>query len=192
MPRVLGVDYGKVRVGLAVSDPLGLTALPLEVVERPKRGSLVDAVVAAARRVEAERIVVGLPLRLDGSSGVAAEAARSFAKSLEERSGLPVVCWDERLSTVEASRGMRAAGVSARRQRGVVDKVAAAVILASYLESQAPAGRDAAPPSPPLHDPHERDRRDDLRAEPRRQRSDAGASRRRRGARSSRRGWLDD
>lgn len=136
MSRVLCVDYGKSRVGLAVSDPLGATAQPLEVIERPKKGSLVDAVLGVAARVEAEEIVVGLPLRLDGEEGPSAQAARQFAESMSERTEVPIVLWDERLSTKEASRQMRSAGVGAREQRGTVDKVAAAVVLGSYLESK--------------------------------------------------------
>lgn len=138
MTRVLCVDYGKSRAGLAVSDPLGATAQPLEVVTRPKKGSLVDAVLDVAERVGAEEIVVGLPLRLDGEEGPSAQAARQFAEAMAERTEVPVVLWDERLSTREASRQMRSAGVKAREQRGAVDKVAAAVVLRSYLESKMP------------------------------------------------------
>src|SRR5687768_16615813 len=138
MSRVLAVDYGKVRIGLAVSDPLGHIAQPLRVIERPRRGSLVDAVVAVAREVEASEIVVGLPLRMDGTEGANARSTRDFADALRERSGLPVVLWDERLSTVEATRGMRQAGYTSREQRGTVDKVAASLVLRSYLESQRP------------------------------------------------------
>lgn len=174
--RILCVDYGRSRVGLAVSDALGRTAQPLEVIQRPKRGSLIDPVVEVARRVEAEQIVVGLPLKLDGSPGVAAESARSFAQSLRERAGLPVVLWDERLSTVEASRRMRTAGTSGSRRRKAVDKVAAAVILQSYL--QASGGRDVDPedtvlpeavPPREYHPPEHRRPRD---RRPRRKRDD--------------------
>jgi putative Holliday junction resolvase len=188
--RVLAVDYGRVRAGLAVSDALGTTAQPLGVVTRPKRGSLVEAVVAEARRVEAEEIVVGLPLRLDGSEGVAAEAARSFAKALGERSGLPVAMWDERMTTVEASRRMRSAGVSARDQRGVVDKVAAAVLLRSFLEARggSPADvddltlpEDPAPPEPSAR-----------RTAARRTRDRSPTRRANRAPRSSRQDWRED
>lgn len=153
-------------MGLAVSDPLGATAQPLEVVARPKKGSLVDAVLGVAARVEAEEIVVGLPLRLDGEEGPSAEAARQFAEAMSGRTEVPVVLWDERLSTKEASRRMRSAGVKAREQRGAVDKVAAAVVLRSYLEAKRPEsslpsdavlpadepGRQA-PEEPPPDDP---------------------------------------
>jgi putative Holliday junction resolvase len=118
-------------------------------------------VAAVAADVEATEIVVGLPLRLDGSSGVAAEAVRQFAKALSERVTCGVVLWDERLSTVEASRQMRSAGVGSRKQRGVVDKVAAAVVLRSYLESRggaAPDPGDVTMPEPVAPAPEERPR----------------------------------
>ncbi len=142
MGRVLCVDYGRRRLGLAVSDALGATAQPLEVVERTKQRSALQGVLAVVERVQPEEIVVGLPLRLDGSPGVAAQAAQQFADALRERSGLPVTLWDERLSTTEASRQMRSAGMDQRRQRGVVDKVAAAMILRSYLETRRRRGVD--------------------------------------------------
>lgn len=191
MPRVLAVDYGKARVGLAVSDPLGHTAQPLEVVERPKRGSLVEAVLAVARRVEADEIVVGLPLRLDATEGVAAEAARAFARALGERSGLPVTLHDERLTTVEASRGMRAGGVSARGQRGVVDKVAAAVLLGAFLDARADARPGADELSPPEDEvPHEGSGR---RAPgTRKRKGERSAARARSTERGSREEWLED
>jgi putative Holliday junction resolvase len=137
MARVLGVDIGSVRIGLAVSDPEGITAQPLEVL----KGADAKAVADRARELDVEEIVVGIPLRLDGTRGPEVEAAESFARELEAESSLPVHRWDERLSTVEAERAMRAGGRSARKQRGVVDKVAAAIILGAYLESRRPGRR---------------------------------------------------
>ena len=129
--RVLCVDYGTVRMGLAVSDPLGATAQPLDVVEPS-----VDEVVETARDLGVSEIVVGLPLRTTGESGPEAEAARDFARELEEASGIPVQMWDERLSSVEAERVMAAQGVRSRQRRGSVDKVAAAIVLQSFLDSR--------------------------------------------------------
>lgn len=138
MPRVLGVDVGTARIGLAVSDPEGLLAQPLEVVAAGE--DAVAAIAARASELEVGEIVVGVPLRMDGTRGPAAESAVRFAAELEEASGLPVRTWDERLSTVEASRAMRAGGADARRQRGRVDKVAAALVLGAYLEAQRATG----------------------------------------------------
>jgi putative Holliday junction resolvase len=138
MSRVLGVDVGTVRVGLALSDPAGITAQPLEVINGPGPSGFAAAVAERARELEVSEIVVGIPLRMDGGRGPAADAAEAFALSLEEVTGLPVARWDERLSTKEAERAMRAAGANSRRQRGVVDKVAAALVLSAYLEARRP------------------------------------------------------
>lgn len=188
--RVLAVDYGKVRCGLAVSDRLGTTAQPLEVVIRPPKGSLVQSVLDVALRVEAELIVVGLPLKMDGTPGREAEAAKAFAKALEERSGLAVRLWDERLSTVEASRGLRQAGMSAKRQRGKVDMVAAAVVLRSFLESRHRERPD--PGEAALPEPDARPRRGDAGERVPERRTPAGAKKRRQALRRSRRDWQDD
>jgi len=135
MPRILGVDVGTVRIGLALSDPLGVTAQGLEVVT-VSESLPVDAVVERVREHDVDEIVVGIPIRMDGTHGPEAESAEAFARALEEATGLPVTRWDERLSTKEAARSMRAAGADSRKQRGVIDKVAAAVFLQAYLESR--------------------------------------------------------
>lgn len=138
MSRVLGVDLGSARVGLAVSDPAGVTAQPLEVLKRSDTDDLVATVAQRAAELEVGEIVVGIPLRMDGAHGPEADAAESFAVQLEFATSVPVRRWDERLSTVDASRAMRRAGADARQQRGVVDKVAAALVLGAYLESRRP------------------------------------------------------
>ena len=135
MPRILGVDVGTVRIGLALSDPLGITAQGLEVLD-VSESSPIDAVVKRVGEHEVEEIVVGIPFRMDGSKGPEAENAEAFARDLEEATGLTVTRWDERLSTKEAARAMQAAGADSRKQRGVIDKIAAAVFLQAYLESR--------------------------------------------------------
>ncbi len=135
MTRVLGVDLGTVRVGLAVSDPDGILAQPFEVIERERAEF---EIASRAARLEVDEIVIGIPFSMDGTRGQAAEAAEAFAETLEERTGLPVARWDERLSTKEAERAMRAGGKKAKQQRGTVDKIAAALILQSYLDSRRP------------------------------------------------------
>jgi putative holliday junction resolvase len=134
MARVLGVDLGTARIGLAASDPTGITAQPLDVIAND--GDPCAAVAERAREIGAEEIVVGLPVRLDGTKGPAAEAAEAFADQLRSATGLQVTLWDERLSTVEAARVMRAGGTNAKRQRGRIDKVAAALFLQSFLDSR--------------------------------------------------------
>jgi putative Holliday junction resolvase len=133
MGRVLGIDIGTVRVGLAVSDPLGVVAQPLDVVPRD---DALDDIAQRTADLDVDQIVVGIPLRLDGSHGPEAEAAETFARNLEEQLGVPVARWDERLSTKQAERAMRTGGSDARHQRGVVDKVAAAVVLQAYLDNR--------------------------------------------------------
>jgi putative Holliday junction resolvase len=135
MPRILGVDVGSVRIGLALSDPLGVTAQGLEVVNVSESSPL-DAVVERVREHEVDEIVVGIPIRMDGTHGAEAKSAEAFARALEEATSLPVTRWDERLSTKEAARAMQAAGADSRKQRGVIDKIAAAVFLQAYLESR--------------------------------------------------------
>lgn len=137
MARVLGVDLGARRIGLACSDPTGSLATPLTVLERS--GDVARdhaAIVAAARDAEAERIVVGLPLSLDGSDGPAARATRTEVEALATAAGpdLPVSVHDERFTTVSAERSLAAAGVRGRARRQVIDAAAAAVMLQSWLE----------------------------------------------------------
>jgi len=137
MARVLGVDLGARRIGLACSDLTGSLATPLTVLERS--GDVARdhaAILAAARGAEAERIVVGMPLSLDGSDGPAARATRTEVEALATAAGpdLPVSVHDERFTTVSAERSLAAAGVRGRARRQVIDAAAAAVMLQSWLE----------------------------------------------------------
>jgi len=140
----LGVDVGSVRIGIATSDPDGLLATPVETVPRG-RGDL-ERIVALAGGYEAIEIVVGLPRSLSGGEGPAAAAVRDFARALAGAAGpVPVRLFDERLSTVSATRGMRSSGVRGREARRRVDQAAAVVILQGALDAEratgAPPGR---------------------------------------------------
>lgn len=139
----LGIDVGSVRIGVAASDPDGRLAVPVTVVRRDRRGGAdLDAIAAVAAEREAVEIVVGLPRSLSGNEGPAAALAREYAERLAAKvDPLPVRLVDERLSTVEATRGMRAAGVDSRAGRETVDAAAAAVILQHALD----ASRDSTP-----------------------------------------------
>lgn len=131
MGRVLALDPGSVRIGVAVSDPLRLTAQPLEVLAADDwETRLADLLVD----YDVDEIVVGLPTSLDGTEAAAAVAARSFGEEVAERTGIPVVLVDERFSTRIAQDAMIAADVSRVKRRGSIDKVAAAVILQGYLD----------------------------------------------------------
>jgi len=138
MARVLGVDLGSRRIGLAISDPGGVIASPLRVLERVGD---VDrdraAIVAAAREEAAETIVVGLPTEMSGRKGAAAQAATVERDAIAALApDLTVELVDERMTTVIAQRAMVGAGVRRKDRRGRVDKVAAAVILQSYLDAR--------------------------------------------------------
>ena len=141
--RRLGVDVGKVRVGVALSDPDGILASPLVTVPRDM-GAAADSVPAdiaelarLVREHEAVQVVVGLPVRLDGSEGAAAIDIRAYAERLARAVGhVPVVLADERMSTVVASRRLAERGVRGKRQRAVVDQAAAVEILQSWLDAQ--------------------------------------------------------
>lgn len=136
--RALGVDPGSKRIGLAVSDLSGTIASPLVVLQRSKsRQHDLHELARIAREEEAEVIVVGLPLNMDGSEGKAAKAAIAEARRLATLVDVPVELHDERLTTVTADRDMMAAGLNAIERRQVVDKVAAAIMLQSWLDARA-------------------------------------------------------
>ncbi len=135
MARVLGIDLGSRRIGVAVSDGLGLTAQPRTTL--PRHGGMrdMDAIAKAAREADADRIVVGLPLDPEGNEGPAAARARAFAEKLHATLQLPVELCDESFSTVEAEDVLIAADLSRARRKQVVDKVAAAIILQRWLDA---------------------------------------------------------
>jgi putative Holliday junction resolvase len=132
--RVLGVDLGTKRIGLALSDGEGRIASPLLVVYRKGGKADLREVAQIARDYEAEEIVVGLPLNLRGERAEAVQAAEREIQTLRDLAGMRVEVWDERMTSAVAQRGMSASGLDTRQQRGVVDKVAATVMLQSYLE----------------------------------------------------------
>ncbi|GGL44950.1 Holliday junction resolvase RuvX [Planomonospora parontospora] len=136
----LGVDVGSVRIGVARSDPSGLLATPVETVRRG-RGDL-ERLAELAAEYEVVEVVVGLPTSLSGREGQAAELARGFAARIAARlAPVPVRLFDERLTTVTAQQGLRASGVKAKQQRGVVDQAAAVVLLQAALDAERATGR---------------------------------------------------
>jgi putative holliday junction resolvase len=136
--RLIAIDLGEVRIGIAVCDPGQVVASPAETLHVPRdedRPTL-DALVDAAARHEAVGIVVGDPKRLDGRQGAAGARSRRFAEALRERTGLPVLLWDERFTTVEAERVLLEGDVSRADRKGAVDRIAASVLLQTVLEAQ--------------------------------------------------------
>jgi putative Holliday junction resolvase len=136
MDRVLGIDLGSRRIGVAVSDGLGLTAQPRSTLARHGGMRDIQSIAAAVKEAGAQRIVLGLPLDPEGNEGPAARRARDFADKLRAALDLPVDLVDESFSTVEAEAVLLAADVSRARRKQVVDKLAAAVILQRWLDAQ--------------------------------------------------------
>jgi putative holliday junction resolvase len=136
MARVLGIDLGSKRIGVAVSDGLGLTAQPSQTIARHGGMRDIDAIAAAMTAADADRIVLGLPLDCEGKEGDAARRARAFAEKLRAHLAVPVELVDESFSTVEAEAVLLAADVSRARRKQVVDKLAAAVILQRWLDAR--------------------------------------------------------
>lgn len=133
MPRILAVDWGARRIGLAVSDPLGVLASGLPTLEIRSEAEAVARVADTIRDVEAEAVVVGLPLTLAGTKGEAAQAAERFAGLLRAATDVPVSLYDERLTSVLAERRMREAGNKTRGKKGRVDQGAAVALLEGWL-----------------------------------------------------------
>jgi putative holliday junction resolvase len=138
--RILGIDYGEKRIGLAISDELEITARGISVIERKSKKTDLGAIAATVLEYNVGAIVVGYPLKLDGSTGIQCEKVDRFIVSLKEVIPVPVIPWDETLSTKEAEELMREAGVARRKKRGIVDRIAAAFILQDYLNQKARRG----------------------------------------------------
>ncbi len=136
--RVLGLDLGDRRVGVAVSDPLGLTAQGLPTLTR--NDLTLDAIADLCVRLDVVSIVIGLPRNMDGSYGPRAEMAREFGRQLHQRTGLPVHEWDERLTTRAADNVLLEADLSRKKRRGAVDRLAAVLILQGFLDRQRVVG----------------------------------------------------
>ena len=134
--RILALDVGRKRIGVAVSDPLGFTAQGLMVLERRDWDQDIDRLLKIARPYQVQEVLVGLPRHLNGRLGEQAEEIMALAQALGEALQAKVVTWDERLSTVEAERLLIEADMSRRRRRRVVDQVAATLILQAYLDSR--------------------------------------------------------
>jgi putative Holliday junction resolvase len=138
--RTLALDYGDRRIGVAVSDPSGLLASAVLTLERVSWKADLARISDLARRHQARRIVVGLPLEMDGTRGERVRIAEVFMTRVRKATGLPVVPWDERLTTVQAERTLLEGDVSRARRREVIDQVAAVILLQAYLDSRRRGG----------------------------------------------------
>jgi putative Holliday junction resolvase len=139
--RVLGLDYGSRRIGVAVCDELGMTAQGVDTIVRKNRNADLAAIAVFIERFGVERIVVGYPLRLDGSEGIQCEKVNWFIRRLQIRFAIPVIRRDETLSTKEAEELLRETGVRREKQRGILDRLAASIILQGYLDALAREGK---------------------------------------------------
>lgn len=148
--RILALDFGTKRIGAALSDPARIIATPLEVHERRGRDLDLEHYRRLVAEHEVTKVVVGLPARADGGEGPAAVRARAWGRLVQAAVGVGVVFFDERYSTVEAEALLREQGVKAARRRGLIDMMAAQVLLQAYLDAGSPEGPDRAAP---LDDP---------------------------------------
>jgi putative Holliday junction resolvase len=135
-PRILGLDVGSKTIGLAVSDPLGITAQGLETIRRKNKRMDMEQLARIVRDYQVSEIVVGYPLRLSGAEGTQSEKMRHFAEELRKRFDLPVHLWDERLTSSQANRVLREMELSIQKRAGAVDRMAATLILQSWMEAR--------------------------------------------------------
>lgn len=137
MGRVLGVDLGTKRIGFAVSDPDRIIATAFRVVECPGDRAIQKAIVDVLNETGAELCVLGNPVNMDGSKGPAAQRAQKFRDALSKQLAVPVVLWDERLTTKSAHDALIEAGTRREKRKGLVDKIAAQILLQNYLDAHA-------------------------------------------------------
>jgi len=138
--RILGLDYGDRRIGVALSDAFGWTAQGLETIERKREGDDFRRIEQLVREHDVEAIVVGLPKNMNGTIGPRGDICTAFAEQLRQTLSLPVHLWDERLTTVAATRALLEADVSRRKRKMAVDKMAAALLLQNYLDARGKGG----------------------------------------------------
>ena len=134
--RILGLDYGSKRIGVAVCDELGMTAQGLATITRKNRRHDLEEIAGFIKTYNVEEIVIGYPIKLDGTEGIQCEKVGKFASLLESAFSLPVIKWDETLSTKEAEEILIRANIARNKRRNIVDKLAASLILQAYLDAQ--------------------------------------------------------
>lgn len=134
--RTLGIDYGERRVGLALSDPMGMMASPFRVIVRESDKQVVEETLRVIQEEDVTRVVLGHPIQLNGQVGRRAERVQKFAKLLEQSTNIPVVLFDERLTTVSAERVLLEADVRRKKRKQVVDSLAATIMLQNYLDAR--------------------------------------------------------
>lgn len=136
MGRLIGIDYGESRVGIAISDPMQTVATPIRTIKVIKRKVLLAEIEALCKEMDAAAVVVGMPLHLDGGKGELAKATIVFMEQLQKRLEIDVLSWDERLSSKQAEMAMRDGGASASRRKEMIDQLAAQLVLQSFMDAQ--------------------------------------------------------
>jgi len=145
--RVMGLDIGSHTIGVAISDELGMTAQPIKTIRRKSKEEDVREIKAIIAEYEIIKIVVGLPKNMDGTFGKQAETTFRWIKDLQEKIKLPMITWDERLSTVGASKVLLEADLSREKRKKVIDKLAAVLILQGYLDKTRKPTNDSTLPA---------------------------------------------
>ena len=133
--KAIGIDYGEVRIGIAMSDPLGMIASGVGTFQRKTDEQLIRDIAELCKKENVNRVVLGYPLNMNGTEGKKALEVKSFKESLEKSISIPVILWDERLTTAAVNRVMISASASRRKRREKSDKLAAQLILQGYLDS---------------------------------------------------------
>ncbi|HHV99273.1 MAG TPA: Holliday junction resolvase RuvX [Clostridiaceae bacterium] len=134
--RIMGIDYGDSRIGIAVSDPFGWTAQGVETINsKGSEGKVLDRIIELIKQYNVEKIVVGYPRNMNGTIGPRAEKTDQFIKLLSARTDIDIIRWDERLSSVAANRTMHEIGTKTAKKKAIVDQIAACYILQGYLDS---------------------------------------------------------
>ena len=136
MSRILGVDYGERRIGLALSDPFGIIAKPLTFIDRKKTPDYLSAILETAQEKDVNKIVVGVPFTLKGEHSKQTDIVKNFIDELFTLGKIKIIPIDERLSSIAAKRSLQLQGVKTGHEKGRVDETAAAIILQEYLDSQ--------------------------------------------------------
>jgi putative Holliday junction resolvase len=136
MTRVLAIDFGERRIGLAISDPLQITAQGLPTIDTKKIKDVFSHILGIVEEKDVKKIVVGMPRNMDGSIGFKGEAVKKFIGELKRRIDVEIITWDERLTTVQSQRNMQQMGIK-QREKEAVDRISATLILQSYLDSLA-------------------------------------------------------
>jgi putative Holliday junction resolvase len=135
MKRILAIDFGERRIGLAISDPLGITAQGLPTIDTKKTKDFLPFIQSLIQEKEVSKVVVGMPRNMNGSIGFKGEVVKGFIQKLSQKTKAEIITWDERLTTVESLRSMREMGTK-QKEKETVDRISATLILQSYLDSQ--------------------------------------------------------